>query len=89
MSREKVTLTLSTRKLQELRRLVGARSLSAAVDQAVATYLDRVRHLAAVDQWLVEMEREHGAIPPATLEWAATLVDAWDSGRAKRSRRAG
>jgi hypothetical protein len=55
----------------------------------VAAHLDRLRHLEAVDEWLMELEREHGAIPPATLEWAATLVDAWDKERVKRSRRAG
>jgi hypothetical protein len=89
MAREKVTLTLSAARLAELRRLVGARRLSAAVDQAVAAHLDRVRHLAAVDDWLVDMEREHGPVPPATLEWAAMLVDEWDAGRARRPRRAG
>jgi hypothetical protein len=89
MSRAKITLTLSSEHLDALRQLVGARSLSAAVDQAVAAHLDRLRHLEAVDEWLMELEREHGAIPPATLEWAATLVDAWDKERVKRSRRAG
>jgi hypothetical protein len=89
MPRAKVTLTLSTERLEALRELAGARSLSAVVDQAVALQLDRLRHFAAVDDWLAEMERAHGPIPPATLEWAATLVDEWDAERAKRTRRAG
>lgn len=89
MPREKITLTLSSERLEELRTVVGARSLSAAVDQAVAAYLGRLRHLAAVDDWLVEMERAHGPLPQETLEWASKLVAEWESARVKRSRRAG
>ncbi len=89
MPREKVTLTLDSERLQELRKLVGARSLSATVDNAVSAYLTRLRHLTAVDDWLAEMEREHGPVPAETLEWAAKLIDDWQSGRAKRGRRAG
>lgn len=77
MAKEKVTLTLDSSHLEELRRLVGTRSLSAAVNTAVATYLARLRHLQAVDEWLVELEREHGPIPNETLEWAAQIVDRW------------
>jgi hypothetical protein len=84
-----VTLTLDAERLAELRERVGARSLSAAVDNAVRAYLDRLRHLAAVDEWLVELEREHGPVPPETLEWAAQLVEAWGSGAGDRDRRAG
>jgi hypothetical protein len=89
MARERVTLTLEREQLQQLRELVGARSLSAAVDNAISTYLARLRHLAAVDEWLVELEREHGPVPPETLDWAAQLVEQWESGRRPRKRRAG
>ena len=89
MSREKVTLTLDSGPMKDLRELVGARSLSATVDAAIVSYLARLRHFAAVDEWLVEMEREHGPVPPETLEWAARLVSVWDSSRTKRKRRAG
>lgn len=82
MAKEKVTLTLSTDELQELRSLVGARSLSSAVDDAVRSYLTRARHLAAVDEWLAELERQHGQVPAQTLEWAAQLVERWESGKA-------
>jgi hypothetical protein len=90
----KVTLTLDTGQLDELRELVGARSISATVDAAVAAYLNRMRHLAAVDEWLAELEREHGPVPTETLAWAADLVDAWEATRVtkappKRRRRAG
>ena len=88
MAREKVTLTLEREQLEQLRQLVGARSLSAAVDNAISTYLARLRHLAAVDEWLVELEREHGPVPPETLDWAAQLVEQWESGRRPRKRRA-
>ena len=89
MTREKVTLTLESSRVQELRQIVGARSLSAAVDSAILSYLARLRHLAAVDQWLVELERDHGPVPPETLDWAARLVKEWESQRPKRRRSAG
>ena len=79
MAKEKVTLTLDGDKLRQLRDLVGARSLSAAVDNAVLAYLARLKHLAAVDDWLAEMEREHGPVPAETLEGAATLVQEGES----------
>jgi hypothetical protein len=87
MAKEKVTLTLDAAQLEELRRTVGARSLSAAVDSAVTAYLGRVRHLAAVDEWLAELEREHGPVPQETLEWAAQLVEQWDASRTGRPKR--
>lgn len=91
MAREKVTLTLDAAQLEELRGLAGARSLSAAVDGAVAVYLTKWRHLAAVDDWLAELEREHGPVPAETLEWAAHVVERWDAGRARpgKARQAG
>jgi hypothetical protein len=92
MAKEKVTLTLDTDRLQELRELVGARSLSAAVDDAVGAHVIRLRHLTAIDEWLAELERAHGPIPPETLEWAAQIVERWDSGAtrpARRTRRTG
>jgi hypothetical protein len=83
MPKEKITLTLSAENLAALRGLVGSRSLSASVDQAIAAHIARIKHLAAVDTWLEELEREHGPIPPETLDWAGQLVDRW----AKRARR--
>jgi hypothetical protein len=79
MPKEKVTLTLDTDQLEELRSLVGARSLSSTVDQAVGSYLSRLRHLRAVDEWLAELEAEHGPVEPETLQWAARIVDDWES----------
>ena len=93
MAKEKVTLTLDAAQVDELRRRAGSRSLSAAVDKAVAAHLARLRHLSAVDDWLAEMERDHGPVPTETLEWAAQIVEAWEAGRSKgprpRRRRAG
>ena len=77
MSKEKVTLTLDTEQLEELRSLVDARSLSATVDHAGGAYLSRLRHLRSVDEWLAELEAEHGPVDPETLEWAARIVDNW------------
>ena len=88
MAKEKVTLTLDVEHLKKLRELVGGRSLSATVDAAIEAHLSRLRHLHAVDEWLGEMEREHGPAPVQTLEWAAKMVDDWESGRGKRRRKA-
>jgi hypothetical protein len=87
MVKEKVTLTLEADQLEELRRAVGARSLSAAVDSAVAAYLAHLRHLTAVDDWLAELERQHGPVPNETLEWAAQLLEQWDASRSDRRKR--
>lgn len=89
MPREKVTLTLDSDRLAELRQLVGARSASAAVDSAVAAYIARLQHLAAVDEWLAELERTHGPVPVETLDWAARIVDSWARGKSKTRRKAG
>jgi hypothetical protein len=77
VAKEKVTLTLNAERVAELRTLVGGRSLSAAVDAAVAAYLHRMRHLEAAGEWLADLEREHGPVAPETLEWAADVVDRW------------
>ncbi len=89
MAKEKVTLTLDSDRLGELRSLVGARSLSATVDSAVAAHLAKLRHLHAVDDWLAELERDHGPVPSETLEWAAQVVDRWSASQGSVSRRAG
>ena len=81
MAKEKVTLTLDAGRLAELRGRVGSRSVSAAVDAALATYLDKLRHFAAVDEWLAELDREHGPVPVETLEWAAQLIEDWEVAR--------
>lgn len=89
MSKEKVTLTLDAGNLAELRSLVGPRSLSAAIDSALAEKITRLRHLRAVDDWLAELDAAHGPVPPETLEWAARLVEEWETERRRRGRRAG
>jgi hypothetical protein len=89
MTKAKITLTLDAEQLDDLRVLVGGRSLSATVDNAVAAYLAKLRHLHAVDEWLAELEQEHGPVPPETLEWAAQVVDKWDASARPPSRKAG
>lgn len=87
MAKEKITLTLDSERLRELRDLVGPRSISATVETAVTVHLARLRHLAAVDDWLLEMEREHGPIPTETLDWAARIVDDWKARKPKLHKR--
>lgn len=89
MSKEKVTVTLDSDNLRELRSLVGARSISETIDAALTAHLARLRHLKQVDEWLAEMDREHGPVPQQTLEWAAKMVDDWESRPARRRRKTG
>jgi hypothetical protein len=89
MTKEKVTLTLDAQRMGELRSLVGPRSLSATVDAAVEAHLGRLRHLHAVDEWLADLEREHGPVPHETLEWAAQLIQRWSEARSTSARQAG
>ncbi len=84
MAKEKVTLTLDGDTLAALRRLVGPRSLSAAVEAAVAERVARLQHLAAVDEWLADLDRANGPVPPETLEWAARLIEEWDEKRRRK-----
>ncbi len=79
MAKEKVTLTLDADRMAELRALIGARSLSATVDRAVAAYLEQARHQAAVDTWLLELEQAHGPVSGEAHEWAASTVAEWES----------
>jgi hypothetical protein len=81
MAKEKVTLTVDTGQLEELRRLLGARSMSSTVETALAEYLAKVRHFRAVDEWLAELEREDGPIPADDLDWAERVFDDWAANR--------
>ncbi len=83
MPKEKVTLTLDPAALSELRSMVGSRSLSASIDAAISAYVQRKRHLVAVDQWLAELDRAHGPAPVETLEWAARIVSKESKGRVR------
>jgi Arc/MetJ-type ribon-helix-helix transcriptional regulator len=89
MSKEKITVTLDSESLRQLRETVGARSISESIDAAVRAHLARLRHRKAVDAWLAEMDREHGPVPTQTLEWAARIIGGWQSRGTKRRRRAG
>jgi hypothetical protein len=84
MAKEKVTLTLDAENLAALGALVGPRCLSAAVDTAVAERLARLQHLAAVDEWVTELDQTYGPVPSETLERAARLVEQWDAKRRRR-----
>jgi len=87
MAKEKVTLTLDSDNLAALRALVGKRSLSATIDRAISMHVARVKHLAALDEWLGELEQEHGPVPPETLAWASQVVG--DCAKRSRRRKAG
>jgi hypothetical protein len=84
MAKEKVTLTLDVDDLEQLRDLVGARSLSAGVSAAVSAHVRHLRHLAAVDEWLAEMDDRYGPVPADELAAAEAVVDRWDARRRSR-----
>lgn len=79
MAKEKLTLTLDATNVAALRDLAGARSLSSGVDDAVAARVAQLRHLAAVDVWLAELETAHGPVPEPLRTWAAGQVEQWDT----------
>lgn len=85
MPKEKVTVTLDASRLAELRAQVGGRGVSSALDDALAAHLERRRHQRAVDDWLAELDADHGPVATETLEWAARLVEDWaDAGGTAR-----
>lgn len=86
MAKEKVTLRLDAERLDELRSLVDARSLSATVDEAISARLAQVRHAQAVDEWLEELADEHGPIPQDAKDWAAGVFDDWKGSPAAKAR---
>lgn len=85
MTKEKVTLTLDSEQLAELRALVGARSLSATVDGAVAARLAQLRHVQAVEAWLEELADEHGPIPQDAMDWAGGVYDEFQASSAAKA----
>ena len=50
-------------------------------------YLTKVRHGAAVDEWLAEMERQDGPIPQDKLDWADRVFTEWKAGGRTRAAR--
>jgi hypothetical protein len=88
MTKQKVTLTIDSEQIEALRSLVGARSLSASVEAAIAAHVGKLKHLRAVDEWLAELEADYGPVPTETLEWAAQIFDQWEAAtKPKRSKR--
>lgn len=64
----KLSVTLDSQPVRDLRRRVGARGLSAVVNRAVRVELDRLRRDEALDRWLDELEGEDGPIASETLD---------------------
>lgn len=79
MAKEKVTLTIESDVLAEFRRMVDSRSLSAGVELALRDRIRHLRHLAAVSEWLAEMEAEDGPISPEAKAWAEAAFDRRDA----------
>ena len=80
MATEKVSLTLEQELVAEAREAVGARGLSAYVNDALRQQLQRDRLI----DLLAELEREHGPIDPATL---AEVRKAWPASGRRGGRR--
>lgn len=77
MPKEKVTLTLDADVMDELRGLVGRRSVSSSVSEAVAEHVRRLRHLRALGEWLEEMDVEFGPVPADVMAWAESVTAGW------------
>jgi hypothetical protein len=70
MGKEKVTMTLDTETLAALRRLVGPRGISAAVNAAVTDHVKKLEQFAKIDTALTKREATYGSIPQEALDWA-------------------
>ena len=73
MSKVKVTMTLDAEALAALRRLVGRRGLSAAVNDALTVHIKKLEQLAKLDSALAQREATYGRIPQEALEWASKV----------------
>ncbi|HEX3425469.1 MAG TPA: hypothetical protein VHT30_05010 [Acidimicrobiales bacterium] len=58
----KLSLTLDEAAIAELRKRVGSRGLSSAVNQAVIAEVERLRRAEALDRWLGELDETDGPI---------------------------
>lgn len=67
----KLSVTLDSGSVHDLRRRVGSRGLSAVLNEALRNELTRLRQEEALDQWLEELEAEDGPIP-------SKLLDKWE-----------
>ena len=67
----KLSVTLDAHPVRDLRRRVGARGVSAAVNQALHHELARLDRDDALDAWLAELDVEDGPIP-------ADAIDRWE-----------
>lgn len=70
MAKTKVSLTLDAEAIEALAELTGSSSLSAAVTDAVAEKLERIRKRLVIEQVVREWEAEHGPIPDEMVERA-------------------
>ena len=70
MAKTKVSLTLDADAIEALSQLTGAPSLSAAVTEAVAEKLERIRKRLAIAEVVREWEAENGPIPDEMVERA-------------------
>jgi hypothetical protein len=70
MGKEKVTMTLDAETLAALRRLVGPRGLSAAVNEAITDHIKKLAQFAKIDRALAQRNATYGPIPQEALDWA-------------------
>ena len=71
MAKTKVSLTLDADAIEALAELTGSSSLSAAVTDAVAEKLRRIRKRLVIEEVVREWEAENGPIPDE-------MVERWD-----------
>lgn len=77
-------MTLDAETLAALRRLVGRRGLSAAVNDAVTVHVRRLEQFATIDRALAQREATYGPIPKEASDWAEKV---WGDFEAEAERR--
>jgi hypothetical protein len=87
MGKLKVTMTLDAETLAALRRLVGRRGLSAAVNDAVTVHVKKLEQFAKLDSALAQREATYGPIPQDALDWAGKVWADFEN-EAQRRRKA-
>lgn len=79
MKKRRVTLSLDDDVVQALEAL-GARSLSAAANDALRGAVAAEAHRAALVRWLEEVDAAHGGVNPAEAEGIEALLQDLETG---------
>ncbi len=74
MAQHEITAMVNEEIVEEAR-LLGIEDIATVVNAALKEHVERLAHLAALDEWLDEMEEKHGPPSEEAMAWARA---AWD-----------